>query len=96
MFNKIYSYMNESKPKIGLVHATLAILGSFVLAYLTMMVYSKFMIGDYAIKIMPSVIFSSILIPLYGIWLLLSKKLLLVILKIVVILLPCIILLKVF
>ncbi|RXJ69120.1 hypothetical protein CRV08_03665 [Halarcobacter ebronensis] len=96
MFNKINSYINEPKPKIGLVHATFAILGSFVLAYLTMMVYSKFMVGDYAIKIMPTVIFTPILIPLYGIWLLFSKKLLMVILKILAILIPCIILLKVF
>ncbi|WP_044417404.1 hypothetical protein [Halarcobacter anaerophilus] len=68
-------YLFESKPKIGLVHGISTILGSFILAFLSMMVFSKFMQGDFAFKVMPSVVFTPVLTTVYGFWLLFSKNL---------------------
>lgn len=70
MYKKL---MSEQKSKIGFAHGILTILGSIVLGYMVMMVFSKFIPGDYAVKIMPSVILTPITISICAIWLLFSK-----------------------
>jgi len=92
----IINMLYEPKSKLGFTHGVLALLGSFFLAFLTMMLFSKFMVGDYAFKIMPSVILTPILISLYAIWLLFSLTLLRCILKISLLASLLIVMIKVF
>jgi len=92
----IINMLHEPKSKLGFTHGVLTLLGSFFLAFLTMMLFSKFMVGDYAFKIMPSVILTPILISLYAIWLLFSLTLLRCILKISLLASLLIVMIKVF
>lgn len=73
MIANLKNYLFEPKSKIGWVHGTITVLGAIILGYLTMMLYSKFMIGDNGIKIVPSMIISPVLIVFYSIWLLFSR-----------------------
>lgn len=68
------STVHESKSKLGFAHGTLTIIGSILLSYLTMMVFSKYMVGDYAVKIIPSIILTPVMISIYALWLLYSKS----------------------
>lgn len=86
---------NERKPRIGFLHGTLSILGGVILGYLIMMTFSKYMPGDYAIKIIPSIILTPIIISLSGLWLLFSQTINSSIIKFVIACIILFILLKV-
>ena len=73
MIETLKAYLFEPKSKIGWVHGCICILGGIILAYLTMMIYSKFMIGDNGVKIVPSMILTPVLIACFSLWLLFSK-----------------------
>ena len=96
MVAKIKNYLFEPKSKIGWVHGTITILGATILAYLTMMIYSKFMVGDYGIKIIPSMIITPILIACYSIWILFSNTIINAIFKVIFLSIVILIILKVF
>ena len=68
-------YTNEKKSNIGFFHGTLSLFGGVILGYLIMMTFSKYIPGDYAIKIIPSVILTPIIISISGLWLLFSQTL---------------------
>jgi len=74
--NKETIKINEQKSKIGFVHGFLSIIGGIVLAYLFMMLFSKFMPGDYGIKIVPSIVLTPIFISIFSLWILFSKSIL--------------------
>ncbi|MGE4382340.1 MAG: hypothetical protein AB7D41_03985 [Arcobacter sp.] len=76
MRKSFYSFLNESKTKIGWVHGILTIVFSVVLAYLFAMLFSTFAFKDYAIKIIPAMILTPILISFFGIYLLNSVSIL--------------------
>ncbi len=82
MIEKFKTYFYEPKSKIGWVHGSISCMAALLLAFLTMMLVSKFIIGDYAIKMVPSMIFTPILISFYGIWILFSKNLMQSLLKV--------------
>lgn len=90
MNNKKTFKLNEQKSTIGFVHGFLSIIGGIVLAYLSMMLFSKFIPGDYGIKIVPSIVLTPIFVSIFGLWILFSKSILQSIIKLV---LACIILL---
>ena len=75
MNSNTHKQLKKRKPQIGFLHGTISLFGAIILAYLTMMVYSKYMPGDYAVKIIPSMILTPILISILGLWLLFSQKL---------------------
>lgn len=66
--------LNEQKPYIGFAHGFTCIIGAIILGYLCMMLFSKFMPGDYGVKIIPSIVLTPIMISLFGLWLLFSKS----------------------
>jgi len=68
------SITNETKSKIGFVHGTISLVGGVILAYLFMMIFSKYFPGDYAVKIIPSIVLTPIVISIFGIWLLFSQS----------------------
>lgn len=82
MLEKTKNFLYESKSKIGLVHAALACIGAVLLSYLTTMLLSSIIIGDFALKIIPSMILTPILMSFYGIWILFSRTRILAIKKI--------------
>lgn len=82
--NKKKFSINEQKSTIGFVHGSISIIGGIVLAYLSMMLFSKFMPGDYGIKIVPSIVLTPIVMSLFGLWLLFSKSILHSILKLLI------------
>jgi len=67
---------NEQKSKIGFVHGSISIIGGIVLSYLFMMLFSKFMPGDYGVKIVPAIVLTPIFISLFGLWVLFSRSIL--------------------
>lgn len=75
MNNKKIFTTNQKKSNIGFFHGFISIIGGIILGYLIMMVFSKYMIGDNAIKIMPSIIITPITISFAGLWLLFSTTL---------------------
>lgn len=89
MSNKI-SNTKEQKSKIGFAHGSISIMGGIVLAYLFLMVFTKYMPGDYGVRIVPSIVLTPIFISIFGLWLLFSKSIFQAIFKFV---LPCIFLL---
>lgn len=96
MIANIKNYLYEPKSKIGWVHGTITILGSIVLGYLTMMIFTKLIPGDYGIKIVPSLILTPVLIACYSLWILFSNTILKSLLKTTVLTLFLIIVLEVF
>lgn len=66
--------LNEQKSNIGFVHGFTCIIGAVILGYLSMMIFSKFMPGDYGLKIVPSIVLTPITISVFGLWLLFSKS----------------------
>ena len=70
---KFKNFLYRTKSKIGLVHGIIACIGAVVLSFLTTMILSTIISGNYAIKIIPSMILTPILISFYGIWLLFCK-----------------------
>lgn len=75
-------FFREPKTRIGWVHGILTILGAFALAYLSGMVLTSLLRGDYAERILPMMILAPMFVSMYGIWLLFSKTLLQVVQKI--------------
>lgn len=82
MLEKTKNFLYESKSKIGLVHATLACIGAVLLSYLTTMLLSTIIIGNYSLKLVPAMILTPILMSVYGTWILFSKTRILAIKKI--------------
>ncbi len=82
MLKKTKIFMYESKPKIGLVHAFSACIGAVLLSYLTTMLLSTIIIGNYSLKLIPAMILTPILMSFYGTWILFSKTRILAIKKI--------------
>ncbi|WP_072681340.1 hypothetical protein [Arcobacter sp. LA11] len=74
MIKNIKKYIYEPKSNIGWGHGLLACIGAVCCAYLTMMLFSALMYGDYAYQIIPSIILTPILMTAYGLWLLFSEK----------------------
>ncbi len=83
MEKKLFN-INGQKSKIGFTHGFTCIVGGIILAYLTMMLFSKFMPGDYGVKIVPSIILTPILICVFGLWLLFSKTIFQSLLKFII------------
>jgi len=95
MINSFKDYLSKPKSKIGFGHGIITILGAIILGYLTMMIYSKAMVGDYGVKIVPSMVLTPLLISLYAIWLLFSNTIIHCIKKFSILTLIFIIILKV-
>lgn len=83
MFKRINIFLHDNKSRIGLFHGFISCIGALVLAFLTSMLLSIIIDGDYAQKIVPSMILTPILMVFYGIWLLLSNTRYVVIKKVI-------------
>jgi len=70
---RVKNFLHESRSKIGLVHGFISCIGAAVLSYLTSMVLSMIITGNYSLKIVPSMMLVPILMSIYGIWILFSK-----------------------
>lgn len=81
MIESIKNYLYEPKSSIGWVHGILACIGALICAYLTMMLFSALIPGDYVQKIIPSIILTPILISAYGLWILFSNSIILLLKK---------------
>ncbi len=90
---KLFAF-NEPKTTIGWAHGMMAILGAFALAYSSGMSLSTLLEGDAAMRLLPSMLLTPVMACGFGFWLLFSKTLLHVSLKIasMVLLNGCIIL----
>ena len=84
MFEKTKNFLHETKSSIGLVHGILACIGAVILSFLTTMQLTHLIVGDYAIRIVPAIILTPILMSIYGLWLLFSKTRMQVINKILI------------
>lgn len=82
MFKNIKNYIYEPKSKIDLAYTFLVCMGAISCSYLTTMLLSVIIIGDYANKIIPSIILTPILMSIYALWLLFSKRVIDIIKKI--------------
>lgn len=78
----IYSFMNAPKTTIGWAHGSVALLGAFALSYLTGMSLSLLFKGDAAIRLLPAMLLTPLMVCGFGFWLLFSKHLLQLTLKI--------------
>jgi len=76
MFNNIKKFIYEPKSKIGWVHGLLACLFAVICSNLTMSIFIAIYDGDFAQRIIPSMIITPLLICIYGIWFLFSNSLL--------------------
>jgi len=74
MIDIIKNYLYEPKSKIGWVHGLLACFGALCCAYLTMMTFTSSTSGDYAYKIIPSIILTPVLMSSYGLFFLFTHK----------------------
>lgn len=68
-------FLYEPKTKIGWVHGLLACIGGAYLSFFSMMSLSHMIDADYAIKLLPTMISTPILICFFGLWLLYSQTL---------------------
>jgi len=82
MLKNMKKNIYEPKSNIGWVHGFIACIGALICAYLTMMLFSTLMYGDYAYQIIPSIILTPLLMTAYGLWLLFSEKIIEVLKKI--------------
>lgn len=73
MLRKIQNFLYEPKSQIGWVHGFIACFGAVLLSYLSTMILSTLLIGDFAQRIIPSMILTPILMSFWGIWILFSK-----------------------
>lgn len=80
---KIKTFLYDPKPNIGWVHGFLACMGAMILAYLTTMILTVLITGDYAHQVIPAIITTPILISLYGMWILFSPNIITTIKKII-------------
>lgn len=74
MITNLKNYLFEPKSKIGWVHGLLACFGALVCAYLTMMIFTLVSSGDYAHRIIPSIILTPLLMSVYGLYFLFTQK----------------------
>lgn len=96
MIQRVKNYFIEPKSKIGFGHGIVTIIGAIILGYLTMMLYSKFMVGDAGVKIIPSMILTPLFMACYSIWLLFSKTIIQSIQKLLILSIVIVVILKVF
>ena len=87
LFSKLHHFLREPKTVIGWVHGTLTIVGAIALAYACGMRLSALLKGDMAERIFTSMFLFPLLVCCFGFWLLFSKNLLHVTLKIVLMIL---------
>lgn len=74
MITNIKKYLYEPKSKIGWVHGLSTCFGAFICAYLSMMIFSYLAQGDYAHRIIPSIIITPVLMSSYGLYFLFTQK----------------------
>jgi len=82
MIANLKNYLYEPKSKIGWVHGLIACIGALFCAYLTMMIFTSLARNDYALRIIPSIILTPILICAYSLYFLFTQKIISVIKKI--------------
>ena len=95
MNNQTTITTKKMRSSIDLFRGLIAIFGDIILGYLIMMIFSKYMIGDNAIKIMPSIILTPVIISFTGLWLLFSKTLVISVIKFVTACIVCIFIIEV-
>ncbi|AXH14679.1 hypothetical protein [Malaciobacter mytili] len=76
MIKNFYLFIKEPKAKIGWVHGILACIGALYLSFFSMLSLTYILQQDYAIKILPAMICTPILICSFGIWILFSLTIL--------------------
>jgi len=81
---RLWTYLCAPKTTIGWAHGVLTLLGAYGLAYLSGMSLSLLFKGDAALRLLPSMLLTPLLVCCFGFWLLFSKTLLEVIVKIVI------------
>ena len=81
-FRTIDRFFREPKTIIGWAHGTLTLVGSFVLAYLCGMSVTLFLKGDMAERLFPAMFLFPFMVCIFGFWLLFSKNILRVMMKI--------------
>jgi len=74
MLQNIKKFIYEPKSKIGWAHGLLVSIFAIICANLTMSVFIAFYEGDFAQRIIPSMIITPILMMIYGLWFLFSKS----------------------
>ena len=79
---RLWTYLCAPKTTIGWVHGALTVVGAFALAYLGGMSTSLVLKGDAAMRLLPSMLLTPLLVCCFGFWLLFSKTLLHVMIKI--------------
>jgi len=82
MIEKTKVFLHENKSRIGLFHGFVACIGAVLLSFLTTMQLTHLIFGDYALRIIPAVILTPILMSIYGTWLLFCKTRMEVLMKI--------------
>ena len=80
---RLWTYLCAPKTTIGWVHGVITLLGAYGLAYLSGMSLSLVLKGDAAMRLLPSMLLTPLLVCCFGFWLLFSKTLLDVVVKIV-------------
>ncbi len=78
---RLRTYFCAPKTTIGWVHGVVTLVGAYGLAYLSGMSLSLVFKGDAAMRLLPSMLFTPLLVCCFGFWLLFSKTLLDVIIK---------------
>ncbi len=73
MLKNITIFLHEPKIKIGWVHGLFACIGGAYLSFFSMMSMSYILDADYAIKLLPTMISTPILLCFFGLWLLYSQ-----------------------
>lgn len=79
---RLWTYLRAPKTTIGWAHGVLTLVGAFSLAYLGGMSVTLVLKGDAAMRLLPSMLLTPLLICCFGFWLLFSKTLLHVMVKI--------------
>ena len=80
---RLWTYLCAPKTTIGWVHGVVTLLGAYGLAYLSGMSLSLVFKGDAAMRLLPSMLLTPLFSVLFWFWLLFSKTLLDVMVKIV-------------
>lgn len=73
---KFFTKLREPKSSIGWAHGILATISAIILGFVTMINISLFIPSDIAVKIIPNMIITPIIICIYGLWILFSTNLL--------------------
>lgn len=74
MLKIFQNYLYCSRSEIGFIHGLIICIASVCSAYLTMMLFSSIMFGDYIYKVLPSILITPILISIFAIWFLFSTS----------------------